>query len=96
MKYSSELSAADCFELGRQSYNNEDFYHTLLWMREADARLGIEVNETVDRSDILEYLAFSTFKQGRSEYFVNFYKKNSIDLIKYVVAITENKNICQS
>lgn len=64
VQYSSELTAADCFELGRQSYNNEDYYHTLLWMREADARLGREVNQTVDRSDILEYLAFSTYKQG--------------------------------
>ncbi|XP_018564257.1 prolyl 4-hydroxylase subunit alpha-1 [Anoplophora glabripennis] len=64
IKYSSELSAADCFELGRQSYNNGDFYHTQLWMREADARLKREANETVDRSDILEYLAFSTYKQG--------------------------------
>lgn len=64
MQYSSELTAADCFELGRQSYNNEDYYHTLLWMREADDRLGRELNQTVDRSDILEYLAFSTYKQG--------------------------------
>lgn len=64
VKYSSELNAADCFELGRQSYNNEDYYHTLLWMREADFRLGNELNETIDRSDILEYLAFSTYKQG--------------------------------
>lgn len=64
VQYSSELTAADCFELGRQSYNNEDYYHTLLWMREADARLGREVNQTVERSDILEYLAFSTYKQG--------------------------------
>lgn len=64
VKYSSELSAADCFELGRQSYNNEDYYHTLLWMREANARLERNANETIDQSDILEYLAFSSFKQG--------------------------------
>lgn len=64
IKYSAELSAADCFELGRQSYNNGDYYHTLLWMREADARFARETNRTVDRSDILEYLAFSTYKQG--------------------------------
>lgn len=64
-KYSSELSAADCFELGRQAYNIEDYHHAFLWMREADDRLGHEVNETVERSDILEYLAFSTFKQGK-------------------------------
>ncbi|XP_018332040.1 prolyl 4-hydroxylase subunit alpha-1 [Agrilus planipennis] len=64
VKYSSELSATDCFELGRQSYNNGDFYHTQLWMTEADSRLGREKNETIDKSEILEYLAFSTFKLG--------------------------------
>ncbi|CAH1154904.1 unnamed protein product [Phaedon cochleariae] len=64
VKYSAELSAADCFELGRQSYNNGDYYHTQLWMREAEARLKREANETVDQSDILEYLAFSTYKEG--------------------------------
>lgn len=64
VKYSAELSAADCFELGRQSYNNGDYYHTMLWMKEAEGRLRREANETVDRSDILEYLAFSTYKQG--------------------------------
>ena len=28
--YGPELSASDCFEIGRQSYNNEDYYHTTL------------------------------------------------------------------
>ncbi|KAH1012127.1 hypothetical protein HUJ05_011340 [Dendroctonus ponderosae] len=64
VKYSAELSAADCFELGRQSYNNGDYYHTQLWMEEAGARFKREANETVDQSDILEYLAFSIYKQG--------------------------------
>lgn len=65
VKYTSELTAADCFELGRQSYNNGDFHHTHLWMTEADERLRREANMTVARSDILEYLAFSTFKLGK-------------------------------
>ena len=69
VKYSTELNAADCFELGRQAYNNEDYYHTLLWMREAENRLGQQqeaANETtVQQSDILEYLAFSTFMEGK-------------------------------
>ncbi|XP_050294384.1 prolyl 4-hydroxylase subunit alpha-1 isoform X2 [Anthonomus grandis grandis] len=64
VKYSSELTAADCFELGRQSYNVGDFYHTRLWMQEAEARLKREANETVDHSEVLEYLAFSIYKQG--------------------------------
>lgn len=64
VKYSAELTAADCFELGRQSYNNGDYYHTQLWMKEAEERLKREANETVDLSDVLEYLAFSTYKEG--------------------------------
>ncbi|KAI4458946.1 prolyl 4-hydroxylase alpha subunit [Holotrichia oblita] len=64
VKYATELTAADCFELGRQSYNNADHYHTYLWMMEADERLKREVNQTVERSEILEYLAFSTFMLG--------------------------------
>lgn len=64
VKYSAELTAADCFELGRQSYNNGDYYHTQLWMKEAEERLKREANETIEHSDILEYLAFSTYKEG--------------------------------
>jgi prolyl 4-hydroxylase len=63
-QYHSEMTAADCFELGRLSYQKGDHYHTVLWMREALDRLSSEVNQTSSKSDILEYLAFSTFKQG--------------------------------
>lgn len=66
-KYSRELTAGDCFELGRQSYNNGDHYHTVLWMGEALSKYEEESNKTVTRQDILEYLAFSTFKQGNTK-----------------------------
>ncbi|CAH1991612.1 unnamed protein product [Acanthoscelides obtectus] len=64
VKYSSELTAAECFELGRQGYNNDDFYHTILWMQEASNRLSKEQNKTAKRSDIFDYLAFSIYKEG--------------------------------
>lgn len=64
MQYGAELSAADCFEIGRQSYINKDYYHTLLWMREAGSRFEKENCNTINYTDILEYLAFSTYKQG--------------------------------
>ncbi|XP_063244081.1 prolyl 4-hydroxylase subunit alpha-1 isoform X2 [Bacillus rossius redtenbacheri] len=64
VQYSTELTAGDCFELGRQSYNNGDFYHTVLWMNEALDRYHGESNKTTTKSDILEYLAFSTYMQG--------------------------------
>ncbi|XP_015589995.1 prolyl 4-hydroxylase subunit alpha-2 isoform X2 [Cephus cinctus] len=65
VQYSTGLSAGDCFELGRQSYNNGDYYHTVLWMQEAMDRLQEEQNRTTTtKPDILEYLAFSTYMQG--------------------------------
>lgn len=66
VKYSSQMSSHDCFEMGRQSYLNSDYYHTSLWMNEAMARLNNNTNETtsIPKADILEYLAFSVFKQG--------------------------------
>lgn len=58
--------AADCFELGRQSYNQQDFYHTVLWMTEALQRFDKERNNTIlERWEILEYLAYSTYMQGK-------------------------------
>nr|CAD7202878.1 unnamed protein product [Timema douglasi] len=63
-KDGSKCATGDCFELGRQSYNNGDFYHTVLWMTEALGRYQDESNKTTTKSDILEYLAFSTYMQG--------------------------------
>lgn len=58
--------AADCFELGRQSYNTQDFYHTALWMNEALQRHDMERNGTgTAKWEILEYLAYSKFMQGK-------------------------------
>uniref|UniRef100_A0A161N0P5 procollagen-proline 4-dioxygenase n=1 Tax=Triatoma infestans TaxID=30076 RepID=A0A161N0P5_TRIIF len=65
VQYTTQLSANDCFELGRQSYYNQDFYHTVLWMTEALARHDRESNRTdTARWEILEYLAYSTYMQG--------------------------------
>lgn len=73
--FSSQMSSHDCFEMGRQLYLNSDYYHTLLWMNEAMARLNNNnSNHTnnepsiVRKADILEYLAFSVFKQGKSSH----------------------------
>jgi len=57
--------AGDCFELGRQSYNSYDFYHTELWMNEALKRHEQERSNVTVRWEILEYLAYSTFMQGK-------------------------------
>ena len=62
VQYSTEMSSDDCFEIGRQMYNNQDYRHTILWITEAINRLNND--SRLLRSDLLEYLAFSTFKEG--------------------------------
>lgn len=65
VQYSTQMSSEDCFEIGRQMYNNRDYHHTILWMTEAINRLNND--SRLPRSDLLEYLAFSTFKEGNVE-----------------------------
>lgn len=65
IQYSTQMSSEDCFEIGRQTYSNEDYRHTISWMNEAINRLNND--SRIPRSDMLEYLAFSTFKQGDVE-----------------------------
>jgi len=62
--YGPELTAHDCFELGRQSYNNGDYFHTNIWMEQAMRLYHEEVEKSIARSDILEYLAFSAYMSG--------------------------------
>merc|ERR1712038_169999 len=65
VSYNTHLTANDCFELGRQPYNNGDHAHTVQWMNEAIKKWRQEPQETktVKKSDILEYLAFSYYSQ---------------------------------
>ncbi|KAF6213916.1 hypothetical protein GE061_011641 [Apolygus lucorum] len=69
VKYTTQLSASDCFELGRQSYNSLDYHHTRLWMTEALARQEQELRQNSNKTEtpkweILEYLAYSTYMEG--------------------------------
>ncbi|BES92490.1 prolyl 4-hydroxylase [Nesidiocoris tenuis] len=69
VKYTTQLSASDCFELGRQSYNSLDYRHTVLWMTEALARQEAETRLSSNKTEtpkweILEYLAYSTYMEG--------------------------------
>ncbi|KAL4003076.1 Prolyl 4-Hydroxylase alpha-subunit N-terminal region family protein [Acanthocheilonema viteae] len=59
------FTAKDCFDIGRAAYNANDYYHTIIWMEEAQERLRDEMpHVTVQLKEILEYLAFALFKQG--------------------------------
>lgn len=66
---SRPLTALECYELGKVAYELEDsdYYHTLLWMQEADRRLSTEKTPTVKRADILDYLSYAMYEQGNVE-----------------------------
>lgn len=66
------ILADDLFELGRQNYNQGEFDQTIAWMNEALLRFqqenqnGTVANtyRAITQTDILEYLAFSTYQKG--------------------------------
>lgn len=65
VQYSTAMRSEDCYEIGRQTYSNNDYRHTIMWMNEALSLLNNE--SRISRSEMLEYLAFSIFKQGDIE-----------------------------
>ena len=71
VRYSPELSAEDCFELGRIAYTSGDYYHTVLWMQEAKDIWEHEAEKTVEKATILDYLAFSLSMQGNTKAALN-------------------------
>ncbi|KAL7078512.1 hypothetical protein ACQ4LE_002658 [Meloidogyne hapla] len=64
VKIGKGMNAFDCFEIGRIAYNEEDYFHSLVWMQEALDRVKREMPPSIAESEILEYLAFALFKQG--------------------------------
>ena len=64
VNYGTTLSAHDCFELGRQHYNQNDLDHSIVWFKESLKRLDEEKEQTVKRSEIVEYIAFAYYTNG--------------------------------
>ncbi|MFH4984618.1 hypothetical protein AB6A40_011327 [Gnathostoma spinigerum] len=58
------MKAGDCFEIGRAAYSIFDYYHTILWMEEAQRRVLNEAHPSANLAEILEFLAFAHYKQG--------------------------------
>ena len=55
----SKLTTEDCFHIGQQAYFKEDYYHTILWMRQAYYKYLEELPPNYDEITILDYLSFS-------------------------------------
>ncbi|KAK6014530.1 tetratricopeptide repeat protein [Ostertagia ostertagi] len=76
------FNAGDCFEIAKAAYNDNDFYHTVMWMEEARRRLQHEDEPTANLGQILEYLAYSLFKQGNP--------KHALQLSEELIALEPN------
>uniref|UniRef100_A0A914N0M1 Prolyl 4-hydroxylase alpha-subunit N-terminal domain-containing protein n=1 Tax=Meloidogyne incognita TaxID=6306 RepID=A0A914N0M1_MELIC len=61
-----QMDAKDCYEIGLAAYNEEDYYHSILWMEEANERFYLLEKEftEINKSDILNILSISLYKQG--------------------------------
>ena len=79
------LTVEECYELGKLSYNNEDFYHTTLWMEQAVDLLGRDIKVESKRAEMLDYLAFSYYKVKFTHSNSNFIGKTSAKHICYKI-----------
>nr|XP_057922071.1 prolyl 4-hydroxylase subunit alpha-1-like isoform X2 [Doryrhamphus excisus] len=70
------LTADDCYDLGKVAFQEDDFYHTELWMSQALRQLDQgEPPGTVDAVTILDYLSYSLYQQGELESAMEFTKR---------------------
>ena len=54
-----QILAHDCFEIASVAYEQQDYYHVILWAEEA-----LEKKDESLESEILEYLAYALYEQG--------------------------------
>jgi prolyl 4-hydroxylase len=65
VRYNVSLTVEDCLEIGKLTYNVKDFYHAVLWLREALRRFEVlGASNPKLKESILAYLAPSFYKAG--------------------------------
>ncbi|KAI0236972.1 Prolyl 4-hydroxylase subunit alpha-1 [Lamellibrachia satsuma] len=71
VKNSPELTAEECFEIGRTAYNDGDHYHAVMWMQHALDVERSQEQSSLDEALLLDYLAYSTYLQGNLKHALN-------------------------
>ncbi|KAL4631211.1 prolyl 4-hydroxylase subunit alpha-2-like isoform X1 [Arapaima gigas] len=64
VRHSGFLRVDDCYYLGKTAYNEEDHYHSALWMQEVLRRLDAGEEGDVSTSEVLDYLSYSVYQLG--------------------------------
>ncbi|XP_042909593.1 prolyl 4-hydroxylase subunit alpha-1 [Parasteatoda tepidariorum] len=65
---SPEMTAADCYEVGKHAYTIHWSNFSLMWMNEALNRLDEEEIHEIDKLVVLEYMAYSAYEVGNFSY----------------------------
>ncbi|XP_042629782.1 prolyl 4-hydroxylase subunit alpha-1-like isoform X1 [Cyprinus carpio] len=65
--HKSQMTVADCFELGKIAYTEADYYHTELWMAQALTQLDEGDESTIDKVTVMDYLSYAIYQQGELE-----------------------------
>ncbi|XP_061782616.1 prolyl 4-hydroxylase subunit alpha-1-like isoform X2 [Nerophis lumbriciformis] len=72
----SPLTADDCYDLAMVAYQENDFYHTELWMSQALRQLDQgEPPGAVDAVTVLDYLSYALYQQGELESAMEYTKR---------------------
>lgn len=64
VQYDTKLTAADCFDIGRQAFTLRDFYHAEPWIKEALERIDSQNDLTISRIRPLEINTYLTHARG--------------------------------
>lgn len=50
--------------MGKTAYNENDYYHAVLWMQQALRQIDAGEDTKTSKSDILDYLSYSVYQMG--------------------------------
>lgn len=64
MRFNAFLTVDDCFDMGKTAYNENDYYHAVLWMQQALQQMDAGEDTKTTKSAILDYLSYSVYQMG--------------------------------
>ncbi|KAK9955919.1 hypothetical protein ABG768_015758 [Culter alburnus] len=64
VRYNALLTVDDCFDMGKLAYNENDYYHAVLWMQQALRQMDSGEDAKTPKADILDYLSYSVYQMG--------------------------------
>lgn len=64
VRYNAFLTVDDCFDMGKTAYNENDYYHAVLWMQQALRQMDSGEEAKVLKAEILDYLSYSVYQMG--------------------------------